>query len=329
MFPKRRREHARRGLNTGNAMDEQNEPFDPDLSQLGQADWLQALRRIGQDNGFAEPLGKDHAALFVERGDTLLVSFERMRDVFTETPARTPLSFEMVRRNGWSVLTVLCRGDTWGRDPRVYGFFDQLLDDGFFDEFDTVLFYGAGSCGYAAAAYSVAAPGARVLMLAPQATLDPRVTEWDDRFAAERRRDFTSRYGFAPDMIDAAQHAVVLYDPRHRLDAMHSALFERRNVSRFRLPFFGGALQADLLEMDILPDLLDALAEDRLDTARFAELFRARRTHRGYLRNLLQHLEAENRIELMRMLCENVTARMHAPRFRKRLAALPEREDQD
>ena len=40
----------------------------------------------------------------------------------------------------------------------VYGFFDQILDDGFFDEFDTIIFYGAGPCGYAATAYSVAAP---------------------------------------------------------------------------------------------------------------------------------------------------------------------------
>jgi len=106
----------------------------------------------------------------------------------------------------------------------------------------------------------MAAPGARVLLLQPQATLGPRVTEWDDRFAEQRRRDFTSRYGFAPDMLDAAQQAYVIYDPRERLDAMHSALFERRNVSRFRTPFLGGALQSDLMTLDLLPSLLNAVA---------------------------------------------------------------------
>ena len=38
----------------------------------------------------------------------------------------------------------------------------------------------------------------------PQATLDPRVAEWDDRFLHMRRTDFTDRYGYAPDMLDAA-----------------------------------------------------------------------------------------------------------------------------
>ena len=36
----------------------------------------------------------------------------------------------------------------------------------------------------------------------------------------------TSRYGYAPDMLDAAHRGWVLYDPRERLDAMHSALLE-------------------------------------------------------------------------------------------------------
>jgi hypothetical protein len=53
------------------------------------------------------------------------------------------------------------------------------LITGFFDDFDQVVFYGAGQCGYAAAAFSVATPGATVVAIQPQATLDPRVTEWD------------------------------------------------------------------------------------------------------------------------------------------------------
>jgi hypothetical protein len=235
---------------------------------------------------------------------------------------RTPLGFDFVRDMGWSSLSVLSHGDTWFRDARVYGFFDQLLDDGFFDEFETVIFYGAGPCGYAAAAYSVASPGARVLMLQPQATLDPRVTEWEDRFTEMRRTDFTSRYGFAPDMIDAAQQAYVIYDPYERLDAMHSALFERRNVMRFRAPFFGNALQTDFRTLDLLPRLLVDVAEDRLDAASFAAYLRERRSYPPYLRKLLGRLDAQDRDTLTAMLCRNVTARMNAPRFRRRLAQL-------
>lgn len=296
--------------------------FNPDFSELARGEWLAALRALGDEHGFAEPLGKRHAGIFIEDGDTLLVSFETMSGIEALSETRTPLGFDMVRDLGWSSLSVLSHGDTWFRDPMVYGFFDQLLDDDFFDEFETVIFYGAGPCGYAAAAYSVASPGARVLLLQPQATLDPRVTEWDDRFAEARREDFTSRYGFAPDMIDAADHVTVLYDPRERLDAMHSALFERRNVTRYRLPFFGGALQTDMRMLDLLPQMLVAVGEGALTPDRFAAMFRARRSYPPYLRKLLAHLDGAGRDLLTRKLCRNVSTRMNAPRFRRRLAQL-------
>ncbi|WP_417719072.1 phosphoadenosine phosphosulfate reductase [Salipiger sp.] len=293
-----------------------------DLSGLKRGQWLQAVSDIGESRGFSEPLGKRHHAIFVEEGDTLLVTFETLPGIEALSETATPLGWDMVLRKGWSHLSVISSRDTWFRDGRVYGFFDALLDDGFFDDFERVIFFGAGPCGYAAAAYSVASPGARVVMLQPQATLDPRVTEWDERFIDRRRLNFTSRYGYAPDMLDAAQQAYVLYDPRERLDAMHSALFERRNVSRFRLPFMGAALQGDLLDMDLIAPLLELAAEDRLDTGSFAALIRARRNYPPYLRKLLMKLEGEGRLGLAEMLCMNVTARLEAPRFRRRLEAL-------
>lgn len=308
-------------------MTAQDNRFAPDLSTLSRGEWLAALRRIGEDFGFAESLGKKHAGIFVEEGDTLIVSFESMGAIETLSDTRTPLGFDLVGSRGWSSLSLLSLGDTWFRDPKLYAFFDQLLDDGFFDEFETVLFYGAGPAGYAAAAYSVAAPGARVLMLQPQATLDPRVTEWDDRFTEMRRTDFTSRYGYAPDMLEAANKAYVLYDPREDLDAMHAALFKRPNVSLCRMPFMGSALQTDLRTLDLLPALLTALAEDRLTTQHFAQIMRARRDHPPYLRKLLARLDADGRTELARMLCQHVVDRMQAPRFRRRLAQIEAQGD--
>lgn len=309
-------------------MDSQSRTFAPDLSTYSRGEWLGALRRIGEEYGFAEAMGKSHAAIFVEEGDTLLVSFETMSGIEALSETRTPIGFDMVGSNGWSSLSLLSHGDTWFRDPKVYAFFDQLLDDGFFDEFETVIFYGAGPCGYAAGAYSVTSPGARVLMLQPQATLDPRVAEWDDRFAEERRRDFTSRYGFAPEMLDAAERAYVIYDPRERLDAMHSALFARPNVTRYRAPFMGGALQADFRALDLLPGLLTAVAENRLDTGLFATMLRARRDHPPYLRRLLARVDTPNHRDLTRMLCQNVVGRMQAPRFRRRLAQIEADDDE-
>ncbi len=167
-----------------------------------------------------------------------------------------PLGWEMAERHGWSQLCILAHSETWFRHRAVYMFFDRLVDEGFFDEYDQVVFYGSGSCGYAAAAYSVAAPGATVIALQPQATLDPRVTEWDPRFDHMRRVSFTDRYGYAPDMLDAAERAFVLYDPEETADAMHAALFTRPNVTKLRCRYLDGEIEAFLRRMQILQPLL-------------------------------------------------------------------------
>jgi hypothetical protein len=308
-------------------MTQETTAFPPDLSELSRGQLLTALRDIGDELGFAEPLGRSHAGIFVEEGDTLFVSFESVSGIEALSPTRTPLGFEMLRRKGWSSLSLISRGDTWFRDPKVYGFFDQLLDDGFFDEFEQVIFYGAGPCGYAAGAFSVAAPGARVVMLQPQATLDPRVTEWDDRFIEHRRLDFTSRYGFAPDMIDAADEAFVFYDPRERFDAMHSALFERRNVTRHRMPYMGSTLQGDMMSLGLLPQVLEQVADGSFSAESFSKMMRIRRKHMPYLRRLLSDVDKAERPDLAKMICSNVVARMKAPRFRRRLAQITATEE--
>lgn len=302
--------------------------FAHDLSQHSLAEWYAAMQEIGTAHGFHEPLGKAHSAYFIERGDTLVVSFENVDGVRALSETHTPLGFEMRDSHGWSSLTVLSRGDTWFRDPKVYGFFDQLSDDGFFDDFEQVLFFGAGPAGYAAAAYSVSCPGARVLALAPQASLDPRVSEWDDRFVEQRRRDFTSRYGFAPDMIDGADAVSVIYDPRERLDAMHAALFTRSNVTRLRVPSMGGALYADFRAMDLMPALLEQAALGQLDDIHFAQLMRARRVHLPYLKRLLSHTDRQERHELSKMVCRHILQDFRAPRIRRKLSALEAMDEQ-
>lgn len=293
-----------------------------DLRGLSDGEWHAAMADLGAVHGFHEPLGAQHSAVFVEQGDTLIVTFETLPGIRALSDDGAPLGLEFVRGLGWSHLSLIATGDTWFRDDAVYAFFDQINDDGFFDEFDRVIFYGAGPCGYAAAAYSVSSPGAVVVALQPQATLDPRVTEWDPRFAAQRRVDFTNRYGYAPDMLEAAKQGFVLYDPREPLDAMHAALFERRNVTRFRLPFLGSAVQSDMVELDLLYPLITAAAAGTLDTHSFAEIWRTRRDHPPYLRRLLARVEAKGRHRLAEWLCANVVARLPAPRFKRKLEAL-------
>ncbi|MBK45691.1 MAG: phosphoadenosine phosphosulfate reductase [Roseovarius sp.] len=302
-------------------MQNSGDMFEADLSGLDWQEWRDRAGTLVGETGYCQPLGERHAALLVERKPVLLVSFENFERLEILSELGQPFGWTMVEALGWSHLCLLSKGDTWFRDARVYGYFDRLIDDGFFDGFEEVIFYGAGACGYAAAAFSVAAPGAKVLMLRPQATLDPRVAEWDDRYLAMRRTSFTDRYGYAPDMLDAAARAVLLYDPEIELDAMHSALFNRANVLRFRTRHTGYDLEERLARMGLIPRLLAQLSSDRLSGLSLARLWRARRDDTPYLFNLLRRLVADQRDRLTVMHCRNaLTRRVGGPRFRKAMS---------
>lgn len=296
--------------------------FDPDLADLTQAAWLDRIQTISTEQGFFRALGKRHFAAQIRRGDTLLVSFETVQGIRNLSDTCAPIGWRTVLDNNWSHLCIVSNGDTWFRDQSVFEFFDEMIDDGVFDHFDTVVFYGAGPCGYAAAAFSVAAPGATVVAIQPQATLDPRVTEWDDRFVEMRRANFTDRFGYAPEMLDACAKAFVVYDPLEKLDATHAALFTRAHVTKLRMPHMGDAIQSDLMAMDLLFPLLLKSAEGQLDATSFAQLYRARRNHPPYLRRVMTALEAQGHQDLAYAMARSVTRRMKLPRIERRLAAI-------
>lgn len=296
--------------------------LDTSLAGLNATVWTTRLINMVESVGQYHRLNDRHFATYIAQKPILLVSFETVQGIRALSEAAQPFGFDMVKAQGWSHLCLVSDGDTWFRAQEIYDYFDQLTDDGFFDEFEHVLFYGAGPCAYAASAFSVAAPGASVLAIQPQATLDPRMTEWDPRFTEMRRLSFTDRYGFAPDMLDAADRAFVIYDPREALDAMHASLFARPNVHRLRMPFMGSALQTSLIDMDQLYRLLLLAGTRRLTPTAFHQMMRARRDHPAYLRALLARLDADERPYLATLLCRNVTSRLNAPKFLRRLDSL-------
>jgi len=306
-------------------MQDAGNSIDISLAGLGTREWKAGLIAQADANGMYQELGKQHFATFIDGKSTLIVTFETIQGVRALSETAQPFGFEMVKALGWSHLCVLSNGDTWFRDDGVYGFFDQLIDDGFFEEFEQVVFYGAGPCGYAAAAYSVASPGATVMAVQPQATLDPGMTEWDDRFPDLRRTSFTDRFGYAPQMLDAAERVFVLYDPRQEKDAMHATLFEKSNVTRLKMPGMGAALQTQLIDMRILFPLLTMAGTGKLSKSAFYDLYRARRENVAYLNGLRAFLERSERPYLLTVLCRNVAERLGLPKFTRRLEELENR----
>lgn len=302
----------------GKAMKDINSTFDPQLADLDRDDWYEAVEELAEEDGYFEPLGNSYSAVFHEAGPRLIVTFEEFGEVHARTN-REPRGFDMVRRNGWSHLCILSEGGRWYRDQRLYRYFDRLVDDGFFEDFDQVLFFGAGQGGYAAAAYSVAAPGSHVLAVRPVATLDPTQAGWDRRYRSDLRLGFTDRYGYAPDMLEAAAQAWIVFDPREREDAMHAALYRAPNVVALRAFGQGADIVPALDKLGILNAMIETAMEGSLDLAAFGRLYRARHRQTDYLRRILKRLEGEGRLALAARLCRGVLKTQKRPRFAKAL----------
>jgi hypothetical protein len=297
----------------------EDSPF-VEIPALDRSGWLALLRTMGEDSGGFEPLGTHHWAILNEDGPTLVISFDRLEDIVALEPGKMPHIFGQATQNGWSHLSLISEGNSWYRDSAVFAYLDRLVDMSFFDDYDRVVFYGVGMGAYAAAAFSVTAPGSTVLAVQPRATLDPEMAGWDTRFTAARRLDFNNRYGYAPDMTEGAAEVFTLHDPYCRPDAMHAALFRKPYVTQLKARFLGENIGTALAEMGILPKLVKAACEGTLNARSYAQLWRDRRSFGNYLRWILRACAGRPQREAM--ICRSVTSRMRAPGFRNHLDKL-------
>jgi len=282
-----------------------NAPSAAAKAGLEQASWLDRLRGIGRDHGFFQRMGHDHLTLFVQEGDTLLVSFDRAARVFAQEPDGLPPGFEAVQRKEWSLLSILALDDSWFRSPDLMDFFDSLAAAGFFDSFTQVIFLGFGpGAGHAACAYSAAASGASVLATAPAATLDPERAGFDRRFLRDRRRD-VSRYGDAPNLLVSAREAVILYDPTDPISAAHAAQFRANPVTLAPLRFTGTAPETLIRSGGLLLPFLRMLSHGRLTRQRVAAFIRpVRRADPTYLWSLAQIAQAKGHMNRARVIAD-------------------------
>lgn len=292
-------------------------------------EWRAHLDAIGAKEGFFRSLGRQHSALYVERGDTLIVTFENLDHVYERGTDRMPWGYSFVEANGWSMLGMMAHGWTWYRDDAVHDFFDELRDSGFFARFRRVIFYGASMGGYAAAAFSSAAPGATVILISPQATLSRETAPWETRYRKAWRRDFNTRYGYGPEMTDSARNVFLFYDPLAPLDAMHAALFTNNNVMKLRCRYFGHRIASMWVRLGVLKPIIQECVDGTLTPAGFYTHLRKRRDDMKYQRAMLSRLQEAERPELVVRLCRAILARRGAPRFRQAVKAALAQMPQD
>jgi len=285
------------------------------------SDWLRHLGRIGADHGFFEPVAPRHMGLFVQEGDTLVISFDDAATAFHQRERGLPLGFSAVQARQVSLLSIMAEGPTWFRDPEIHAFFDGLRAEGFFDSFEQVIFLGTGpACGHAACAYASVAPGATVIASRPVATLDPGVAGFDARFRAARRLDFTSRFGAAPELVKSADAVLLFYDPFEPMDAAHAAQFKGGMIHRLPVRFRGALVDRIVADDQLLVPLLRSVEAGDLTRSRALELLRpVRRMHADSLLHLA--LATARRGQARRAAVFGRAAQAAQPPARQRQAA--------
>jgi hypothetical protein len=294
-------------------------------SATGRADVLERLSEDVGRSGYQRALDDDHVVTYVHRGPKLLVCFEALENALSVYGQDAPIALDFAEDKNWSVLHLAALRDTWFRSAALYAFMDDLVDDCFFEDFDQVAFFGSGMGAYGACAYSVASPGANVLAIAPQATLDADRAGWDPRYPCAKRLRFDDRYGYAPDMVEGARRVYVLFDPFRPMDHVHASLFHGPNVTRLKCRHFDGQIELALREMGMIHQVIEGASDGALQPTEFYRLLRRRRDHNRYLRTLLHSLSNRNQALRMAYLCKFVIDRGRGgPVFRRTLAHLRE-----
>lgn len=263
------------------------------------ADWAVIARRLAGSDGFYRE-SAEHSFLFIPRDKTLIVTFDNLDIAMGKREDRRPWGFGFVEKQGWSMLGVMANGWTWYRDSWVIAEFQRLADEGFFKRFDRVVFYGASMGGYAAAAFAAFCPGADVVAISPQSTLDKTVVPWETRYKVAWGRDFSGPCGDAAEASKTAARVVILYDPYEPLDRGHAERFCSSNVQHLRAPLLGHRLGSSLGQMGLLsPIILEALS-GQLDPVSFYKRLRARHGFPRYQKELFRRALARSRPGLAR-----------------------------
>lgn len=253
---------------------------------------------------FAYALSADTHVRFVRRGPRLLVSFDVIGAPTTDLSAVEAMTADTAEHEDWSILSLIARGPKGFRDAQTVAFFDAMVDSTLLDQFDDVLFHGAGSGGHAALGYALTAPLARVLALAP------RAPEVEDPASA-------GRYTPDPASLDAAGTVWIVRDAGEP-----STGFACERVQWLECSAPGGDVARWLVECDVLDDLLGEAMAGTLTRHGFFQVLRARRNNTLWLRRLVARLTEREHTVLAAIATREIGLSQNRKRYVRRFEQL-------
>jgi len=282
--------------------------------------WFDELRPGGDAEGFLERHLR-HSLLFVQRPvKRLLVTFDNLSNVGDRSPGREPWAFKFAKDINISHLGVMAHVADWYRDIDLIERFQKLADEGFFEGYDRVIFAGVSMGGFAAIAFGSLVPGAHVISVNPQSTLDTDIVPWETRYEGGRRQDWTLPLSDAAKLTAKLGRVNIFYDPYHELDKQHVSRFEGNNIQVFNCRHSNHKTAVFLRKINALKPVMHAAIFDELDELEFYRLYRGRRDLRWYKGAVTSYFHEQGRDEM---------SDRFAVAFRKRLRRLKRQEKQD
>ena len=275
-------------------------------------------------NGFLWE-GEENAVMFAPRSKRLVVAFDNI-SIAREEGQRWPWGFKALWQDmGCSVLGVMGVQRNWFRHDFVHDTFETLRDQGFFEQFDEVLFYGASMGGFAALVYQQCAPGANVLAIAPQSTLNRDILPNEDRWGWTTKLDWEGRFNDAAGATATAGEVIILADPYYKPDYDQVSRITGDNVTWLHTPFMGHQLPNAFVVMNIMKELLYAAVGGTLTPKLFYKLFRARNDLPRFQHDLLMEAEKRGKLRSAIRICEYTLKKRKAGNIRRTLGKLQDR----
>ena len=250
--------------------------------------WLDDLRPGAEGEGFFEK-NLRHSLMFIKRpSDRLLVTFDNLSNVNDDSVMREPWAYKFASDGGYSHLGVMAHVSDWYRDGDLIRRFQGLVAQGFFEGYERVVFAGVSMGGYASLAFSSLVPGAHVVAINPQSTLDPDLVPWETRYENGQRQDWTLPLADGAALTVGAGRVNVFYDPFFELDQLHVDRFHGDNIRIFKCWFSNHKTAVFLRKIGALKAVMTHCIMDELTAPEFYRLYRERRYlpwYRGALSN--------------------------------------------
>ncbi|MFX0546107.1 glycosyltransferase family 2 protein [Roseovarius sp. S1116L3] len=284
--------------------------------------WLDDLRPGAEGEGFFEK-NLRHSLMFVKRpSDRLLVTFDNLSNVNDESVLREPWAYKFAADSGFSHLGVMAHVSDWYRDEGLIRRFEALAAEGFFEGYERVVFAGVSMGGYASLAFSSLVPGAHVVAINPQSTLDPDLVPWETRYENGQRQDWTLPLGDGAALTQGAGRINVFYDPYFELDRQHIERLHGDNIRIFNCWFSKHKTAVFLRKIGALKPVMTRCIMDELTEAGFYDLYRARRDLPWYRGAISNHFREKGREALADVFDKAFRRRLR--RAKRRAEAVPE-----